>query len=299
MATSTKTKVSIITTDDRSTGIAKGIELLGTNPVRGKNILIKPNFNTADDFPASTHNDTLRYLILKLKEMGAGALTIGERSGPPDTSDVIEEKGIPKLAKELDVGIINFEDLPQGGWVNVQPEGSHWRKGFKVAKPVLDAPCVVSTCCLKTHRYGGVFTMSLKLSVGVTHKGNMTELHTSFMSMRKMIAEINAAYSPSLIVMDGIECFTDGGPEHGERKHGGVIVCGTDRIAVDATGIAVLKDLGSNKDIMKKPIFAQEQIERAVELGLGISGPGQIELVTGDDRSSAYAKSLRKILDEG
>ena len=77
---------------------------------------------------------------------------------------------------------------------------------------MLDSECIVSTCCLKTHGFGGVFTMSLKLSVGITHKRNMTELHSSFLSMRKMIAEINQAYKPSLILLDGIEAFADGGP---------------------------------------------------------------------------------------
>ena len=55
--------------------------------------------------------------------------------------------------------------------------------------------------------------MSLKLSVGITHKKNMRELHTSFFSMKKMIAEINQAYTPSLILLDGIEAFVDGGPD--------------------------------------------------------------------------------------
>jgi uncharacterized protein (DUF362 family) len=73
----------------------------------------------------------------------------------------------------------------------MKPEGSHWKRGFDVAKPVLDSECVVSTCCLKTHQYGGVFTMSLKLSVGITHKRNMSELHKSFLSMRKSHASLS------------------------------------------------------------------------------------------------------------
>lgn len=113
-----------------------------------------------------------------------------------------------------------------------------------------------------------------------------------------MIAEVNAAYRPDLIVMDGIECFTDGGPSHGTQKHGGLIVAGTDRIAVDTVGLAVLKELGSNREIMDTPIFQQEQIERAVELGLGIAGPGQIELVAEDAGSRSYAEKLRGILEE-
>ena len=294
-----KTKISLVKTADRQTGIKKAIELLGLNPVRDKDVLLKPNFNTADRYPGSTHNDTLINLIKQLKHMGAKSITIGERSGPPDTADVLKQKDIYAICREMDVKLINFEELPEDGWVKIKPEGSHWRDGFYVAKPVLDSECIVSTCCLKTHGFGGVFTMSLKLSVGLTHKRNMTELHSSFLSMRKMIAEINQAYKPSLILLDGIEVFADGGPMEGTRKQADVLIAGTDRIAIDAVGLAVLKDIGSNKAIMGRKIFEQEQIARAVELGLGVTRPGDIEIVTADDESRRYAEKLKSILLKG
>jgi len=294
-----KTKVTLVNTSDRKTGINKAVDLLGIDPVGGKNVLLKPNFNTADPYPGCTHNDTLEQLILHLRSMGARSITIGERSGPPNTADVLREKGIYDLCRRHDAGIINFEDLTSDNWVKVKPKKSHWLNGFLVAKPVIDSDCTVVTCCLKTHGYGGVFTMSLKLSVGVTHKKNMSELHSSFINMRRMITEINQAYTPSLIVLDGIEAFTDGGPMHGTRKRADVILAGTDRIAIDAVGLAILKKLGSNKDIMKRKIFQQEQIARAVELGLGISGPEGIEIVTDDDESRKYAEKLTEILMQG
>ncbi|HUH12228.1 MAG TPA: DUF362 domain-containing protein, partial [Longimicrobiales bacterium] len=117
--------------------------------------------------------------------------------------------------------------------------------------------------------------------------------------MRRMIAELNAAYHPRLVVLDGVSAFTDGGPSEGELKHGRVMIAGEDRIAVDAVGLAVLKELGSNEAIMARGIFEQEQIARAVELGLGATGPGEIDLLTGDEESRAYAERLRPILDLG
>jgi len=294
-----KARVSLIKTSDRQSGIKRAIDLLNINPVKDKNVLLKPNFNTADPFPGSTHNDTLINLILHLKKMGAKGIIIGERSGPPDTADVLKDKGIYDICKKLGVGLINFEELPSDQWVKIKPKESHWNDGFYVAKPVIDSECIVSTCCLKTHGYGGVFTMSLKLSVGVTHKKNMTELHTSFRSMKKMIAEINQAYNPSLILLDAIEAFTDGGPARGTRKKADVIIAGTDRIAIDAVGIAILKELGSNKAIMERKIFEQEQIARAVELGLGVSKPEDIEIAADDEHGKRYAARLSEILSKG
>ena len=294
-----KTKVSLVKTSDRESGIKKATELLGISPVKGQDVLLKPNFNTADPFPGSTHNDTLTYLILQLRKMGAKSITIGERSGPPDTRDVLKEKGIYDLCNRLGVGLINLEELPPDSWIRIRPEKSHWRDGFDVAKPILDSKCIVTTCCLKTHGYGGVFTMSLKLSVGITHKRNMRELHTSFFSIRKMIAEINQVYTPSLIILDGIEAFVDGGPGKGTRKRANIILGGTDRIAIDAVGLSILKELGSNKNIMGRKIFEQEQIARAVELGLGITGPGAIQIITDDADSRKYAERLTNILLTG
>jgi hypothetical protein len=46
-------------------------------------------------------------------------------------------------------------------------------------------------------------------------------------------------------------------------------------------------------------IFDQAQLARAVELGLGVAGPDEIELVTGDAESEAYARRVRAVLDRG
>ena len=59
-------------------------------------------------------------------------------------------------------------------------------------------------------------------------------------------------------------------------------------IAVDAVGVALLRHFGTTPEVSRGSIFAQEQIARAVELGLGITEPAQIALVTGDPESVAY-----------
>lgn len=295
-----KAKVALVKTQDRIHGIQAALKLLEVPSPRGKKVLIKPNFNTADPTPGSTHNDTLRQLVLEMKARGAAHVAVGERSGPPKTKSVMEEKGIPALAQELGFDVINFEELPADGWVHINPPASHWQNGFDVARPITEAEYLLWTCCLKTHAYGGIFSMSIKLAVGVTHKSLMRELHGARQThMRRMIAEIHQAFRPQLVVMDGLEAFVDGGPSSGKRATPGVIIAGTDRVAVDAVGVAILKQLGSNEAIMSRKIFDQEQIQRAVELGLGIGGPDQIEIVTADATSRSYGDALKKILAEG
>jgi len=285
-----KTIVTLMHTGDRSTGIGPTIDGLGVNPVNNKHVLLKPNFNTADPAPGSTHNDTLVALVKKIWDMGATAISLGERSFPP-TRQVMEQKGILPLMKNLDVKIIDFDALEPKDWVKVDAENSHWQDGFRVARPILEAECLVSTGCLKTHQFGGVFTHSLKLHVGVvptTRNGfdYMSELHQS-PHQRKLIAEINAPFKPHLVFMDGVNAFVDGGPATGERVKGDILLAATDRIAIDAVGIAALKTMGANEAIMTTPIFQHEQIARAVELGIGVGAVSDIEVVAVDDNSKA------------
>lgn len=291
-------KVAVLKIKDRKQGIRDVLSLLDYPSMKGMRVLVKPNFNTADPTPGSTHNDTLRQLLKEIHANGVSDVTVGDRSGPTPTQEVFEDKRILDMAKELDFTPLNFEDLADEDWIKFDPEGNHWNDGFFIARPVVEAEYTISTCCIKTHQYGGVFTLSLKNSVGVTPRHLMRELHGSS-DMRKMIAEINLGYKPDLILMDGIECFVDGGPMTGTKKTANVFVAGNDRVAVDAVGIAVLKELGAKKEIMDRKIFEQEQIQRAAELGLGIRGPDQIELITPDRTSGEYAKKLQSILAQG
>ena len=295
------TRVAIVRTDDRRKGVTEVLKLLKVQVPRAGNILIKPNFNTADLAPGSTHNDTLRQLITELWERNARAVTIGESSGPPVTRKVMEDKGIFDLAKELKTTVVNFEELAETDWVQVGPAASHWPNGVLIPRLVAESPFTVSTCCLKTHGFGGVLSMSLKLAVGLTPKtgGVRRQMHGDKEHMRRRIAEINLGYKPAFIVMDGVEVFTDGGPSSGNRVTANVFVGGTDRIAVDAVGVAILKELGSNSTIMDTKIFEHDQIARAVQLGLGITGADQIDLVTGDAESRAYADKIKARLTAG
>jgi uncharacterized protein (DUF362 family) len=299
------TQVAFVKTQDRQDGVNKALALLEAASVEGKELFLKPNFNSADVPPGSTHNDTLSALVRRLQAMGADRIIVGDRSGMDDTRSVMRHKGVFRMADELGFETVVFDELGADGWNMTQVPGSHWRRGFAVARPVLEADGVVQTCCLKTHRYGGHFTLSLKNSVGLVAKwipgesyNYMHELHTS-PHQRRMIAEINAAYRPDLILLDGVEAFVEGGPDRGKQVEAQVILAGTDRVAVDAVGVAILRYYGTTPAVSRGPVFRQEQIARAVELGLGVGSPEEIELLTDDPHSEAYAAEIREILMRG
>ena len=297
--------VAFVKTTDRAAGVKRAIELLGMEKFRGKDLFIKPNFNSSDPTPGSTHEDTLVALMRQLKAMGAGPLTLGDRSGMGNTREVMGKKSAFQMGKELDAKVVVFDELGPDDWELIKLQDSHWEQGFALPRPVRKAGGIVQTCCLKTHRYGGHFTLSLKNSVGLAAKvvpGNsynyMRELHSSA-HQRHMIAEINTAYKPDLIVLDGVQAFTNGGPDQGKLVQSNVILAGTDRVAIDAVGVALLRHFGTTPEVSQGAIFEQEQIARAVQLKIGVSSPKQIELVTGDRESAEYAKQIRAVLDGG
>lgn len=293
-----RSRVALVKTTDRKQGVTKVLELLDPKGVKGRKVVVKPNFNSADETPGSTHNDTLAQLVAELQKRNARSVTLGESSGPPVTRGVMEKKGIFDLARDLRFDVVDYEQVGEKDWVSFPAAGSHWPQGFALPRLVVESEYNVSTCCLKTHGFGGVFTMSLKLAVGLTPKAIRRGMHAS-PDMRRMIAELNTGYKPSLIVLDGVAAFADGGPSRGDLKAGNVMIAGDDRVAVDAVGVAMLKLLGANQAIMGRKIFEQEQIARAAELKLGVTSAEAVDIVTGDAESKACADSLRAILAEG
>ena len=85
----------------------------------------------------------------------------------------------------------------------------------------------------------------------------------------------------------------------GKRVRGNAVLAGTDRVAIDAAGLALLKLLGSNDAIIGRKIFEQGQIARAVELGPGAFSAAEIDLVPAKGESKEYCDRVREVLMEG
>lgn len=299
---SAKSEVFVIKTKDRGLGIKELMKRFDGS-LSGKRVALKANYNSADAFPASTHIDTLSALVSALKEKGA-SVVLAERSGMGNTREVLEEMGVMELAGKEGFDVVVLDDLKSSEWVRKKPEGSHWKRGFLYPKVFREADAIIQTCCLKTHRYGGHFTMSLKNSVGMAAKYDpddgynyMAELHSS-RYQRLMIAEINAAYEPAFVIMDGIAGFSKGGPDTGTLIEPGIMLASRDRVGLDAAGVAVLRIYGTTSEVSAGKIFEQEQIARAAELGMGASSPDEIEVVPVNEEASGICAAMAEELQK-
>ena len=101
-----RAQVALVKPGDRMSGVERALDLLGVRDFAAKRVLLKPNFNSADDPPASSHIDTIRALVQWLRANGAGQITIGDRSGMDQTRRVMERKGIFEMPAELDLTVI-------------------------------------------------------------------------------------------------------------------------------------------------------------------------------------------------
>lgn len=291
-------EVFLIKTTNRIGGLRVLLKQFNMGEFRGKRVALKANFNSADPFPASTHLDTLRVIVEEIKSAGASEIILAERSGMGRTREVLEALGVFDLAKELDFKVLVLDEIGRDGWVKIDADGTHWLRGFYIAKVFLEADKVVQTCCLKTHRFGGHFTISLKNSVGLIAKrvpgvnyDYMAELHTS-PHQRLMIAEINRFYNVDLVVMDAMKAFVLGGPERGKIVEPNLLIASRDRVAVDAVGVAILRIYGTTENLLRGRIFDLDQIRRASEISVGVKSPSNIKIIPLDDESVEITKEI-------
>lgn len=295
-------QVVLVYNEDRSTGTRQVLDILQPSGLKGKTVFLKPNYNTGDPAPAATDSQLLETLIQEFQSAQVRQITMGDRAGMADTRRAMEQKGVFQLGEKYGVKTLVFDEMEAPQWQYISPEGTHWQKGFAFARPILESEAIINTCCLKTHQYGGHFTLSLKNSVGMVAKyvpgdsfNYMGDLHSS-PHQRLMIAEINQAYQPSLVLLDGVEAFVNGGPASGKKVRSNVILAGTDRVAIDVVAIALLRFLGTTNQVSKGSVWELEQIKRAVELGLGVGKSEQIEFITPDAKSQSIVNQIRPFL---
>jgi uncharacterized protein (DUF362 family) len=296
-------KVFFCSADDRKSAIPALLGQFDLSSGVGGRIALKANYNSSDPYPASTHLVTLDSLVQELSMQRPAQITMGERSGMGITSRVLEECGVVSLSRKRGFDVTILDELPSEEWKQIIDPDLHWKRGFWIPRFFTESDLVVQTCCLKTHRFGGHFTLSLKNSVGLVAKrvpgdfrDYMAELHTS-PHQRLMIAEINRFYPVHVALMDASKGFSTQGPERGNLIEPNLLLASSDRVALDMVGVALLRSYGTTPEVRQGRISEQEQIARAGELGVGINNPARIILEPLDQKSEKSTEGLREILD--
>jgi len=140
-----------------------------------------------------------------------------------------------------------------------------------IGRPILDADFVIDLPKLKTHQVT-VLTGAVKNMFGAVSGLAKAELHKAAPRPRDFADAVCDVYSvvrPDLVVMDAVDCMEGDGPVGGDVRRLGLILAGTDAVAVDAVAAAIV---GLCVDDVP-------HIRRAGERGLGCSDLAGIEVV--------------------
>jgi uncharacterized protein (DUF362 family) len=230
---------------------------------KGDVVLIKPNFNTADPFPASTDPEFLKNVIEIVYSAQPKLVMIGESSTMSlNTKKVMEKLGIFKLL-DLDPPprIYVFEEWE---WVKKEIPNGKYLKSVSVTEILDRADKIILLPCLKTHKYAQ-YTGALKLAVGFMKPTERIKLH--LFNLQEKIAELNTIYKPDLILMDARKCFISGGPASGKEEKPNLILASKSRIEIDIEGIKIIQSFPKNS-LAKISPENLIQIKRARELGI-------------------------------
>jgi len=222
--------------------ILKGLDLFRLD-VRGRTVVLKPNLVEFDpNGVINTHPTVVAAAIESFRSLGARQVIVAEGPGHRrDNEYLLTASGLFAVLKEHGASYVdlNYDDVRP-----IKLRSSFTNLGqLYLPETLLKADLLVSMPKLKTHHWAGV-TLSLKNMFGVIpgsiYGWPKNVLHWA--GIHGSIVDINAALKvPQFSILDGIIGMEGNGPLQGEARHTGVLVFGTDPVAVDATATRLMK----------------------------------------------------------
>jgi len=244
-------------------------------PVRGKTVLLKPNFVGLDALGViNTHPAVVGAAREAFLRLGARSVMVGD--GPAlerDSEAIVETLRLrDHIGGKLTETFIdlNVDDVRR---VPLRTRASALKELY-LPETVLRADFVVSMPKLKTHHWAGV-TLSLKNMFGIV-PGNCygwpkNILHWA--GITRALLDINSTVRPDFAIVDGIVGMEGNGPIQGTPKRCGVLVAGDDAVAVDATCARIMALVPERIDYLAQAAYLLGHIkeEKICQLGEAIA----------------------------
>jgi uncharacterized protein (DUF362 family) len=251
-------------------------------PVRGKTLLLKPNFVGPDPLGAiNTHPAVVAAARESFLRLGAARVLIGD--GPAverDTEAIAEAMRLREYIGALAPSFVdlNLDDVRR---VPLRTRASSLRELY-LPETVLAADLVVSMPKLKTHHWAGV-TLSLKNMFGIVpgscYGWPKNVLHWA--GITRSLLDINSTVRPNFAIVDGIVGMEGNGPMQGKPKRCGVLVAGDDPVAVDATCARIMGLVPERIDHLAQASYLlghlkEENIRQLGESVAGVRTPFEV-----------------------
>lgn len=240
------------------TAVSRAVDLLGGTGrfiKPGQRVLIKPNLLSAKppELAVTTHPMVVKATIELVKKAG-GIPFIGDSPAMGSLYRVAEGSGILRVVQETGAGLEPFDES-----VEVSPLPGSTFKKVEVARKSLEADVIINLPKIKTHS-GMLLTLSVKNLFGCVVGRKKAQWHlmagVDRDSFATMLVELYQLLRPSLTIVDGVVGMEGDGPGSGDPRQLGLILAGSDCVAIDRVICEVLGinagELPTNRAAKKK-----------------------------------------------
>lgn len=296
-----KALVAIVHGQDVPWMLRDGLKLLGgleRLPVAGKRVLIKPNVVNDRPPPTTTSPAVVSAVASLVRASGAADVMVGDSSGIIrfPTSGNLKATGIQAAAEAVGARVVSLDEATPQPWLRVEPPGARALPSYYISRVAYEADLVINLPVIKTHRFAH-YSCCLKNLVGIAHPRNRPSVTFLLGDWHERIAELNLAVQPHLHIADGTTVMIAGGPTSGTSAPADLLILSGDPIALDVVALGLVRTFGAWDKVQGGRTWDQRQIKRARELGLGINGPTQIELVnaTSSGESPSFEQRVEAI----
>lgn len=210
--------------------------------VRGKRVLLKPNLVEFDPGTAiNTHPLVVHAALEAFRALGAAEVRIAEGPGHRrGTLDQAEAAGYFATIPQFE-DLFTDLNLDEISRIRLSKPQSRL-DALYLPRTALSADLLVSLPKMKTHHWVGA-TLGMKNLFGVVPGGiygwPKNILHWA--GIHESIADLHRLFGRVFTIVDGIVGMEGNGPIQGRPKAAGVIVAGSDPVAVDATCCRIMR----------------------------------------------------------
>jgi uncharacterized protein (DUF362 family) len=242
-------------------------------------VLIKPNYVVPKEPSTGVTTDprVVEGIVEFLREIGVQDITIGE-GGNRHTDKAFELCGAVDLALRYGVRLVN---LNYDEAVEVEAPSAKALRKVPIARTVLESTCIINVPKLKIHHMAQV-TLSIKNLMGVIVGDKGAIMH---FQIDDKLADLASVVRPRLNIIDGT-VGSELDEVLGKPVPMDILIAGTDIVATDAVGCAVM---GLSPETVRHLKLAEGR-------SLGVAELGAIEVL--GDQIQAVAKRFRQGFSE-
>lgn len=275
---SNKTKVAIVKVDEHPNiddAVATALGLIEADKyiAPDDSILLKPNLLMKIK-NACTEADFLQAVIRYVKPLNS-SLKLGDSPGQfrHRARTVLKAIGLDTVVEAEDIEYVEFE----AGGVLVENEKARHMPKHHIARPVIEADCIINLCRPKSHVEAG-YTGAVKNYWGIIPGGEKAHCHLYGKNPEQFGHVLADNYQSFLalnkkriVVMDARKFMEGpGGPANGYMRKVGLVLAGYNEAAIDTVMLAIGRIDGAR---------AVPHLKACREREIGVTNLDEIEIV--------------------